>query len=93
MAAALAPIRRTLRDVIEDGVSRGQLRRDIPPAVVARLVEDAALTVLAEATRSGIDDDHAARLVMLAGLSGAGLGWQEAGLVVEETLRNGLVNA
>ncbi|WP_445996589.1 TetR/AcrR family transcriptional regulator [Okibacterium fritillariae] len=93
VAAALAPIRRTLRDVIEDGVSRGQLRRDIPPAVVARLVEDAALTVLGEATRSGIDDDHAARLVMLAGLSGAGLGWQEAGLVVDETLRNGLVNA
>lgn len=93
VAAALAPIRRTLRDVIEDGVSRGQLRRDIPAAVVARLVEDAALTVLGEATRSGIDDDHAARLVMLAGLSGAGLGWQEAGLVVDETLRNGLVNA
>ena len=77
----------TAPHILVTGSSRG-----IGAAILDAL-SAAGARVVGQATRSGIDDDHAARLVMLAGLSGAGLGWQEAGLVVEETLRNGLVNA
>lgn len=85
VARSLEPARAKLRDTVRRGVRQGVLRRDIPPAVLARLIERTALDVLAEATHEGLGRRAGHELVMLAALSVAGLGWREAGELVAAT--------
>ncbi|WP_431278537.1 TetR/AcrR family transcriptional regulator [Leifsonia poae] len=85
VAEALEPARRRLRQTVERGVAEGALRSDIDVDTVSRLIENAAIAVLDEATRTGLSREAGHRLVMLAGLSAAGLGWREADQLVEET--------
>lgn len=85
VGAALAPARERLRDTVERGQSAARVRTDLDAGTVARLVESAAVGVLDEATRTGLSREAGHRLVMLAGLSAAGLGWQEADALIDGT--------
>jgi len=67
------------------GIAQQQLRTDMDLDTVARLIENAAVSVLDEATRTGMSRAAGHRLVMLAGLSAAGLGWREADALVAGT--------
>jgi AcrR family transcriptional regulator len=73
-ADALSPVRARLVEICERGYERDVLRRDIPPAVTARLVEEAARGAI-----TGLDPalsrDH--DLAVRAVLAAAGLGWRE----------------
>ncbi|WP_022901228.1 TetR/AcrR family transcriptional regulator [Humibacter albus] len=79
---SLEPARAKLRDTVRRGVKAGQLRRDIRPDVLARLIERSAIDVLTEATHDGLSARAGHRLVMLTALSMAGLGWLDADDVV-----------
>ncbi|MRG59234.1 TetR family transcriptional regulator [Agromyces sp. CFH 90414] len=87
VAAALAPVRAELLAIVERGGRDGSLRGDVPPAVLARLIEQSALAVLAEAGRPAAElaAGDARRLVMLAVLGTAGLSWTEAGELIQTT--------
>jgi hypothetical protein len=85
VANALAPARRRLHHAVVRGVSAGQLREDIEPNTLARLIEGAALSVLDEANRTRISRTRGNELVMLATLSTAGLGWREADALIAST--------
>ncbi|WP_108249030.1 TetR/AcrR family transcriptional regulator [Planctomonas deserti] len=78
VADALEPLRRTLREVIEQGVRAGELRQDIDAPTLARLVEGAALTVLDEAARGPLSRERGRQLVVLGALGMCGLDWREA---------------
>lgn len=78
VAAALAPVRERLGGILESGANAGTLRSDIPVALLARLVERAAIAVLDEAVERGLSRDDGRRLVMLMTLSAAGLSATEA---------------
>ncbi|WP_400997283.1 TetR/AcrR family transcriptional regulator [Agromyces sp. GXQ0307] len=84
-ADALAPVREQLAAFIRRGVADGTVREDIRPDVLARLVEESAIAVLAEASRHDLPDAEGRRLVMLAVLGTAGLSWREAGALVAAT--------
>lgn len=83
VALALEPARQRLRETVDRGVRSGTLRTDIEPARLTRLIEAAAIAVLDEASRTGMPRTEGHRLVMLNGLSTAGLGWREADELVE----------
>lgn len=85
VAVALAPVRERLVELVARGARDGSLRGDIPPGLLARLIEESALAVLLEAARTGISDDEGRRLVMLSVLGTAGLGWREAGALIDHT--------
>jgi AcrR family transcriptional regulator len=85
VGAALDPARERLHGTVERGVAAGQLRADLDVDTVSRLIENAAVSVLDEATRTGLSREAGHRLVMLAGLSAAGLGWREADALIVET--------
>jgi AcrR family transcriptional regulator len=85
VALALEPARELLRRTVDRGIALGYFREDIDPATLTRLIEGAAIAVLDEATRTGMPADVGHRLVMLNGLSSAGLGWREADQLIELT--------
>lgn len=74
-AAVLTPVRRRVLDVIERGRADGSLRTDMPAVTVARLVEEAARTVI---TRLDPANPDAAAVAVRAILGVAGLGWRDA---------------
>ncbi|WP_221584925.1 TetR/AcrR family transcriptional regulator [Microbacterium sp. G2-8] len=78
VGAALAPIRRSLRDAVSRGCAEGDFRQDAAADVIARLIEDSALAVLDVAVAREIPDDEAQRLVSATALGVAGLSWREA---------------
>jgi len=80
-AAALAPVRGRLAEICERGYERDVLRRDIPPAVTARLVEEAARGVITHLD-SAPTRQH--RLAERAVLSAAGLGWHEIDDLIDD---------
>ena len=82
VSLALEPARQTLLGSVERGVASGELRADIEPKTLARLIEGAAISVLDEATRTGMSGREGHRLVMLSGLSVAGLSWREANDII-----------
>ncbi|WP_438853666.1 TetR/AcrR family transcriptional regulator [Agromyces sp. M3QZ16-3] len=84
-ASALAPVRERLAALVVRGAADGTVRSDIRPAVLARLVEESALAVLAEAARVGLPNSEGRRLVMLSALGTAGLSWREAGALITDT--------
>jgi AcrR family transcriptional regulator len=87
VAEALAPLRLQLLSVVERGVATGELRQDIAPELLSRLIEGSALAVLDEANRTPLDREEGARLVMHAGLAMAGLSWQESQHTIAEMER------
>ncbi|HEY0258922.1 MAG TPA: TetR/AcrR family transcriptional regulator [Lacisediminihabitans sp.] len=77
-AAALDPIRMSVREAIRDGQAGGTMRQDISAERLARLVEHSALGVLEESAGHplGVREGH--QLVMLMALGAVGLGWHDA---------------
>ena len=84
-SVGLAPLRRTVLDAVREGTATGQIRADIPAERLARLVEDAALSVLDESTRSELTAAEGHRLVMLSVLGVLGFGWREAAALIDGT--------
>lgn len=85
VGTALDPARERLRTTVERGMADGSIRTDLDRETVTRLIENAAVSVLDEATRAKLSPEAGHRLVMLAGLSAAGMGWREAGALIETT--------
>jgi AcrR family transcriptional regulator len=81
--SALAPVRRGVREAIADGQAAGSMRRDIPVALLARLVEDTTLAVLEESTQNPLASREGHDLVMLMTLGTVGFGWREARAVID----------
>lgn len=82
-AAVLTPVRRRVLGVIERGREEGSLRTDLPAVTVARLVEEAARTVI---TRLDTTSPDAASIAVRAVLGVAGLGWRDADAVLQTAL-------
>ncbi|MDQ1584341.1 MAG: hypothetical protein QOF36_2395 [Microbacteriaceae bacterium] len=74
---SLKPLRASTLRAIRDGQRAGTIRPDIPADRLARLVEDAALAVLEESTRSALDNADGQRLIIAAVLGTVGLGWRD----------------
>ncbi|KAA9106325.1 TetR/AcrR family transcriptional regulator [Microbacterium rhizomatis] len=74
-AAALAPLRRRLVEIVREGQSRDALRTDIAAPTLARLIEEAARSVI---TRVDGTSPAAHALAVKAVMSIAGLSWREA---------------
>lgn len=85
VGTALDPARERLRTTVQRGMADGTIRTDLDRETVTRLIENAAVSVLDEATRAALSPAAGHRLVMLAGLSAAGMGWREAGELIEAT--------
>ncbi|MGH1526291.1 hypothetical protein ACRAWC_20465 [Leifsonia sp. L25] len=85
VGTALDPARERLRDTVRRGMESGRIRTDLDRETVTRLIENAAVSVLDEATRAGLTPEAGHRLVMLAGLGAAGMGWREAGELIAFT--------
>jgi AcrR family transcriptional regulator len=81
--SALAPVRRGVREAIVDGRAAGSMRQDLPVALLARLVEDTALSVLEESTQNPLPSREGHDLVMLMTLGTVGFGWREARAVID----------
>ncbi|CAN5145879.1 hypothetical protein BH09ACT6_BH09ACT6_23940 [soil metagenome] len=82
-AETLEPVRGNLLAIVKRGIAAGELRDDIAPDTLARLIEGAALSVLDEAARSDLSKGEGHRLVMLTGLAVAGLSAREATAIIE----------
>ena len=80
---ALAPVRRRVREAIAEGQAAGSMRQDLPPALLARLVEETALSVLEESARHPLPARDGDDLVMLMTLGTVGFGWREARAVID----------
>jgi len=80
VADALDPLRQRLTEICTEGHARGVLRRDLPPAVTARLVEESVRAVI---TRMDAAVTEAHSLATRAALGVAGLDWRE----IEDLLR------
>jgi AcrR family transcriptional regulator len=83
--AALAPLRLKVFEAVREGVAVGSIRGDIPVERLARLVEDAALAILAEATRSNLSSREGHTLVKLNVLAVLGFGWRDAQSLISHT--------
>src|SRR4051812_13736808 len=81
---ALGPIHDRLVADAEHASRLGTGRTDLPPEMVARLIEGAAFTVLDESTRADLSRTEGRRLVILAGLGALGLSWREAHALLED---------
>ncbi|WP_374009350.1 TetR/AcrR family transcriptional regulator [Leifsonia sp. LS-T14] len=85
VGTALDPARERLRETVRRGRESGHIRTDLDSETVTRLIENAAVSVLDEATRARLTPEAGHRLVMLAGLGAAGMGWREAGELIAST--------
>lgn len=74
-AEALAPLRRAVAGLVARGQDDASFRTDLPTAVLARLIEEVARTVVA---RMDAGSTGAADLAVRTVLSIAGLSWREA---------------
>jgi AcrR family transcriptional regulator len=79
-AAALAPLRGQVLAIVQRGQADGSLRTDLPAAILARLVEEAARAVVIRMDAASPD---AAGLAVRAVLGVAGLSWREAVSLIE----------
>ncbi|MGN6326624.1 TetR/AcrR family transcriptional regulator [Pseudolysinimonas sp.] len=85
IARELEPVRRLLREAVEEGAAAGRIRADIPAATLGRLIEAAAIAVLDEANRTRLTAAAGRRYVMLSVLSTAGLSAADAAALVDAT--------
>jgi AcrR family transcriptional regulator len=83
--AALAPLRLKVFEAVREGVTAGSIRDDIPVERLARLVEDAALSILAESNRSNLSSREGHTLVQLNVLAVLGFGWRDAQSLISQT--------
>ncbi len=94
LATNIAEHLRPLRDKVLRAVERGQrdggVRTDVAAARLARLVEDALLSVFDESTREPLSHAEGHRLVMLSVLGVLGLDWREAGALIDSVSVLGL---
>lgn len=79
-AEALAPLRRTVADIVRRGQEDGGFRTDIAAPTLARLIEEISRTVVA---RTDASSPAAADLVVRTLLSVAGLSWREADALLQ----------
>ncbi|MFL0361153.1 TetR/AcrR family transcriptional regulator [Curtobacterium flaccumfaciens] len=77
VAAVFAPLRAQVVDACIDGIATGDMRDDVAPEALARLVEGACFAVLDEANRTGSTVDGRTTII-LAALGMAGIGWKDA---------------
>src|SRR3954454_3431466 len=82
VGTALDPARELLRETVRRGIEPGRIRTDFDRETVTRLIENAAVSVLDEATRARLTPEAGHWLVMLAGIGAAGMGWREAGELI-----------
>ncbi|HEY2643795.1 MAG TPA: TetR family transcriptional regulator [Galbitalea sp.] len=82
---ALAPLRLKVFEAVREGIAAGSVRADIPAERLARLVEDAALAILAESNRSNLSAREGHTLVQLSVLGALGFGWREAEALISNT--------
>ncbi len=82
-AVTLAAIRANVRSAIAEGQADGSMRTDLPVERLARLVEDTILVVLEDSTEHPLSARDGDRLVMLMTLAVVGLGWREAGSIID----------
>ncbi|WP_084076666.1 hypothetical protein [Demequina sp. NBRC 110057] len=75
---ALAPLRATLREAVALAAEQGSVRRDISPAAVSWLVEQAAIDVVEAAEAKALAGADPLQLAMTHALCAAGLGWAQA---------------
>lgn len=80
-ADALAPLRRRVLGILQRGQADGSLRTDIPAATLARLVEEAARSVV---TRLDPASPTAAALAVRVVLGIVGLSWREADALIDD---------
>ncbi|MEK6310600.1 MAG: TetR/AcrR family transcriptional regulator [Curtobacterium sp.] len=78
VAAEFAPVRARVREACALGIADGTMRDDVSPDALGRLVEDACIAVLDEATRSGTSDAAGRRTVVLSALGVTGIDWRTA---------------
>ncbi|MFT4233688.1 MAG: TetR/AcrR family transcriptional regulator [Microbacterium sp.] len=83
VAWGLADVRAALRDTAMRGIRSGVFRDDHDPDMLARLIERVAIDVLDEAVERELSDGEAQRLVVVAALGVAGLGWRDADAVAD----------
>ncbi|MEP6482017.1 MAG: TetR/AcrR family transcriptional regulator [Rhodoglobus sp.] len=83
-ASALGPIRRLVQDTIAEGLATGAIVSEIPADLLARLVEDAALSALAQATSHRLPASTANRIVMLHALGTVGLSSTAAARLIDD---------
>lgn len=74
-AAALAPLRGAVAELVRRGQEDGTLRTDLTAPALARLIEEIARAVVSRADAAGTD---AANIAVRTVLSIAGLSWREA---------------
>jgi AcrR family transcriptional regulator len=79
---ALAPLRELILATVTRGIENGELRQDMAPDTLARLIEGAALAVLDEAAAHQLDHASGVALVTGTTLGVAGLSWRETAEVV-----------
>jgi AcrR family transcriptional regulator len=82
-AAALQPVRESVQQAIAEGVAAGSVRSDIAVPRLARLVEDAALTALVEASRERIAASDVHRLAILLVLGTIGMSATDASAFID----------
>ena len=82
---ALAPLRLKVFEAVREGIAAGTIRDDIAAERLARLVEDAALAILAESNRSNLSSREGHTLVQLNVLGVLGFGWREAQALISDT--------
>lgn len=80
-AEALAPLRRTVVEILQRGQDAGTLRTDMDVTTLSRLVEEAARAAI---TRVDASLPEARSLAVRTTLSVAGLSWRESVALLEE---------
>lgn len=85
-AAALAPLRRVLADIVRRGRRGERMRTDIDAGMLARLIEVVARTVVSRnlADETGAEPAAAADAVVRIVLSIAGLSWRDADALLRD---------
>ncbi|WP_097180958.1 TetR/AcrR family transcriptional regulator [Curtobacterium sp. 314Chir4.1] len=78
VATEFAPVRAQVRQACAVGIAEGTMRDDVSPDALGRLVEDACIAVLDEATRSGTSDEDGRRMVVVSALGITGIDWRTA---------------
>lgn len=78
VAAEFAPVRAQVRQACALGIADGTMRDDLDADALGRLVEDACIAVLDEATRSGTSAQDGRRMVVLSALGITGIDWRTA---------------
>ncbi len=76
----LAPLRRVLQDIVRRGQDASALRTDMPATTVARLLEEAARTVVGHLDAGSADSGA---IVVKTVLGIAGLSWRESVALLE----------